>query len=155
MKKITKYEDVGILKDVEIRPNLSPDCLDSSNSKCEKYFCAQQLRIAYCRFAGRSLWGTEPGTCLKNPYFTNKRSYEHQIAILNRIKPEIYWTMEIFSSRRWRGIGPSRNLLCLCKTPKIMQLMHGIIPWLFDCWVDPAVLLLLLKSSFTRPFDSH
>ena len=31
--------------------------------------------------------------------------------------------------------------------PKIMQHMHGIIPYMFDCWADLVVHLLLLKSS--------
>ena len=31
--------------------------------------------------------------------------------------------------------------------PKRMQHMQGIIPYLFDCWADPVVHLLLLKSS--------
>ena len=46
-------------------------------------------------------------------------------------------------------IGPSGSkLLCLCQTPKIMQHMHGNIPYMCDCW--PLILLfisLLLKSS--------
>ena len=25
------------------------------------------------------------------------------------------------------------------KLPKIMQHMHGIIPYMFDCWADPVV----------------
>ena len=31
--------------------------------------------------------------------------------------------------------------------PKIMQHMHGIIPYMFDCWADLVVHLLLLNSS--------
>ena len=27
------------------------------------------------------------------------------------------------------------------------KIMHGVIPYMFDCWADPVVLLLLLKSS--------
>ena len=44
-------------------------------------------------------------------------------------------------------IGPSKKLLCLCLTQKIMQHMYGTIPYLFACWADPVVHLLLLKSS--------
>ena len=31
-------------------------------------------------------------------------------------------------------------------TQKIMQQMHGIIQYMFDCWADPVVYLVLLKS---------
>ena len=52
-------------------------------------------------------------------------------------------------------IGPSRKLLCLCQTPKkIMQDMHGITPYKFDCWANPVVHLLLLKCSMIRVFKS-
>ena len=37
---------------------------------------------------------------------------------------------------------------CVCIEPqKIMQYMHGIIQNMFDCWANPDVHLLLLKSS--------
>ena len=39
--------------------------------------------------------------------------------------------------------GPSRKLLCLCQTAKIMQRMCGIIQHMFDCWADPVVHLLI------------
>ena len=47
-------------------------------------------------------------------------------------------------------IGPSRKLLCLCQTPKIVQNMHGIITYMLDCWANPVVHLILLKSSVVR-----
>ena len=40
------------------------------------------------------------------------------------------------------------------KPSKIMQPMHGIIPFMFDCWTDPVGHLLLLKSSKTQEFES-
>ena len=35
------------------------------------------------------------------------------------------------------------------KLPKIVQHMHVIIPYMFDCWPNPVAHLLLLKSSMT------
>ena len=35
---------------------------------------------------------------------------------------------------------------------KIMQHMNGNIPYRFDCWADPVVHLLLLKSSMCNLF---
>ena len=32
-------------------------------------------------------------------------------------------------------------------------LCHGGIPYIFDCWADPVVHLLLLKSSRTHPIE--
>ena len=43
--------------------------------------------------------------------------------------------------------GPGGKLLCLWPTPKNMQHIHGIFPFMFDCWADPVVHLLLVKSS--------
>ena len=39
-------------------------------------------------------------------------------------------------------IGPSGKLLCLWPS----QLMHGNIPFMFDCWANPVVHFLILKS---------
>ena len=36
------------------------------------------------------------------------------------------------------------------KPPKIMQHMHGNIPYMFDYWADPVVHLLLGKSSMAH-----
>ena len=36
------------------------------------------------------------------------------------------------------------------KPPKIMQHIHGIIPFMFDSWTHPVVHLLLRKSSTSR-----
>ena len=36
------------------------------------------------------------------------------------------------------------------KAPKITQQMQDIIPYMFDCWDDPVVHLLLLKSSILQ-----
>ena len=47
-------------------------------------------------------------------------------------------------------ISQSGKLLCLCQTPKNMHHMNATIPYMFDCWADPVVYLLLLKSSMTR-----
>ena len=33
------------------------------------------------------------------------------------------------------------------KDAKIMETLHGIIPYMFNGWADPVVQLLLLKSS--------
>ena len=33
--------------------------------------------------------------------------------------------------------------------------MHAIIPYMFDCWADPAVHLLLLNSSIPCPMLMH
>ena len=49
-------------------------------------------------------------------------------------------------------IGPIRKLLCLCYTKKIMQCVHSISPYMFDCGADPVVHLLLLKRSMAKPF---
>ena len=32
----------------------------------------------------------------------------------------------------------------------MIQHMHGNIPYMFDCWADPVVHLLLLKSSMAE-----
>ena len=48
------------------------------------------------------------------------------------------------------SIGPSGKLLCLSQPlppKKMMQHMHGIIAYMLDCWADPVVHLLLLKST--------
>ena len=37
------------------------------------------------------------------------------------------------------------------ETLKIMQVMHGNIPYMFDFWTDPVVNLLLPKSSIVYP----
>ena len=40
---------------------------------------------------------------------------------------------------------------CNCVKPRtIMQHIHGGIPCMFDCWPDPVVHLLLLKSSTVK-----
>ena len=58
------------------------------------------------------------------------------------------WSSLVVGDIGW--IGPSRKLLCLCKkNQKNMQPMHDIIPCMFDCFADPVVHLLLLKSSIT------
>ena len=46
-------------------------------------------------------------------------------------------------------IGPSGKLLCYDKSKKNKQYKHCIIPCMFDCWDDPVVHLLLLKSSIS------
>ena len=43
-------------------------------------------------------------------------------------------------------ISLSGKLLCFWQAKKIMQLIHGNFPYMFDCWADP-VFHLLLKSS--------
>ena len=48
------------------------------------------------------------------------------------------------------SISPRGTLLCLCEPQKIMQPMHGTIPNMFDCWANPVVHFLLLKSSIAR-----
>ena len=35
-----------------------------------------------------------------------------------------------------------------------MQYMHANIPYMFDCWTDPVVHLLLLKSSMVEQISS-
>ena len=40
------------------------------------------------------------------------------------------------------------------KHKKIMQHMYGLVPYLFDCWADPVVNLLLLKRSTDGPIAS-
>ena len=44
-------------------------------------------------------------------------------------------------------IGQAESCCVYLKPQKIMQPMHGIILQMFDCWADPVVHLLLLKSS--------
>ena len=44
-------------------------------------------------------------------------------------------------------ISPGGNLLVFLKNEKIMQHMHGNIQYMFVCWPNPVVHLLLLKSS--------
>ena len=44
-------------------------------------------------------------------------------------------------------IGPSGVSCCVYHNPeKIMQHMHGNIPYLFDFWANPFVHLILLRS---------
>ena len=43
------------------------------------------------------------------------------------------------------SIDPSGKLLCLWQTIN-MKHMHDSIPYMFDCWADPVVHHLLLKS---------
>ena len=47
-------------------------------------------------------------------------------------------------------IGPSGKLWCLWQTIKIMQHMHGNIPYMLDCWANPVVHLLQLTSSMVE-----
>ena len=61
--------------------------------------------------------------------------------------------MEFSSKRRWGCIGPSNKVLCLSKIEKNLQHTLGIIQYMFDCWTDPVVHLLLLKSPIVRPYD--
>ena len=45
---------------------------------------------------------------------------------------------------------------CVYEKPeKIVQYMHGNISFMFDCWADPVVHLLLLKSSMTFRFPAY
>ena len=48
-------------------------------------------------------------------------------------------------------ICPSGKLLFYDKSKQNMQHKHGIFPYMFDCWTDPVVHLLLLKSSMNEP----
>ena len=41
---------------------------------------------------------------------------------------------------------------CYVKPQKIMQHMHGNIPYMFNCWAYPVVHLLLQQSSMARYF---
>ena len=51
-------------------------------------------------------------------------------------------------------IGPNGKRLCLRTTQEVMQQhMHGIMPYIFDCWADLVVHLLLLKISMAKLFD--
>ena len=47
---------------------------------------------------------------------------------------------------------PSGKLLCFDKPKKITQYMHGNILCMFDCWAEPVVHLLLLKSFMAKLF---
>ena len=59
--------------------------------------------------------------------------------------------MELFSSRKWRLDRPKQKaVVYMLKHPKIMQHLHGIISKLFDCWANPVVHLILLKSSMNQ-----
>ena len=44
---------------------------------------------------------------------------------------------------------------CVYDRPKNVQYMHSNIPYMFDCWVDPVVQLLLPKrKTALRPGES-
>ena len=56
--------------------------------------------------------------------------------------------MELFNSKRRRLYRPEQKAVVFKSNPqKIMQHMHGTIPYMFDCWADPVVHLLLVKNS--------
>ena len=48
--------------------------------------------------------------------------------------------------------GCSGKLLYLGQHQKIMQHMHGNILYMFDCWADPVVHLILLLSSMDSAY---
>ena len=52
-----------------------------------------------------------------------------------------------FSRRRWRLFRAKWQAVVFMTNPKIMQHMHGNIPYKFGCWADLVVHLLVLKSS--------
>ena len=60
--------------------------------------------------------------------------------------------MELFCRRRSRLYRPKwRAIVFLTNRKKYMKHMHGNIPWcMFDCWADPVVHMLLLKSSMLQ-----
>ena len=64
------------------------------------------------------------------------------------------WPWSSLVERDEDCFGPSGKLLCLCQTLKNMQHMHLIIKKMFDCWADPVVNLLLLKSFMSRLLKS-
>ena len=63
------------------------------------------------------------------------------------------WRSLVVVNEGW--ISPSKICCVYVKTEKFMQHMHGMILYLFDCWADPVVHLLLLKSSMTKPSGNN
>ena len=62
--------------------------------------------------------------------------------------------MELLSRRRWNLYRAQVVSCCVYDKPKkVMQHMHGIIPFMLDCWADPVVYLLILESSMDWPTD--
>ena len=67
-----------------------------------------------------------------------------------------------FANSKWNGVchgalqqeemkaGSAQAESCVYVEPNFFC-MHGIIPQLFDCWADPVVHLLILKSSMHQP----
>ena len=49
------------------------------------------------------------------------------------------------------GSAQMSNCCVYEKPEKIVQYMHGNISFMFDCWADPVVHLLLLKSFMSKP----
>ena len=64
-------------------------------------------------------------------------------------------TMELFGRRKLRLVS-AQDVSCRAydEPPNVMQYMHGNIPYMFDCWADPVVHLLLLKNSTTPSSSS-
>ena len=56
--------------------------------------------------------------------------------VLDVAPSAVPWSSLVEGDEGW--IGPSKKLLCLRLTRKIMQYMHDIIPKLFECWADPV-----------------
>ena len=57
-----------------------------------------------------------------------------------------------FQQQEMKGLQAQAESCCVyVKHQKITQHMHGIIPYLFDCWADSLVHPFLLKSSVARP----
>ena len=52
-------------------------------------------------------------------------------------------------------IRQAKSCFVYIKAENFMQHIHGIIPLLFDCWADPAVHLLLLKSYMPSSKIAH
>ena len=74
-----------------------------------------------------------------------KKYYSHLVTLTNDS------AMKLFSSRRWRLYRAKlKTVLFMLNPKKLYDTWHGTIPKMFDCWIDPVVHLLLLKSFMTQ-----
>ena len=63
------------------------------------------------------------------------------------LKHTYIWDIELYSSRRWRLYRTKQKAVVFMSNPQ--KVMHSIFPYMFDCWANPGVHLLLLKSPCT------
>ena len=96
----------------------------------KSFFCCKQLTGIYCC---QILFTFQ--------YFSQHRSFSW-------FDPSLSWSS---LEQEVKTVSDQGLSCCICPTPKIMQYIYGIIPYMLDCCVDPVVHLLLKSSTALLP----